>query len=62
MVCKECQNRVVMHGFSNGNCSICNKSISSSHTPCDKVCLSCAQENNVCIACGKPLDKHKEAK
>lgn len=46
-----------MHAFSFGNCEVCKEEISTSHTPSDKICSKCAEENNLCESCGKRYEK-----
>lgn len=53
--CNLCRNRVVMNGFSVGNCQICGDAIICAETPCVKLCWKCAMKNNKCIVCGGDL-------
>lgn len=53
--CDKCKGMCVMHAFSFGECEICEMEISTSHLPCDKICLQCAENNNLCKVCGKKL-------
>lgn len=53
--CDKCKNRIVMHAFSNGNCTLCNDEITCVDTPCDKVCQNCSLLNNLCQVCGEEI-------
>lgn len=53
--CKDCKHKVVGHAFSEGECTLCEKDISCSHTPCDPVCRECSVEQDVCMSCGDTL-------
>lgn len=53
--CQKCTGKVVMHAFSEGECTLCSSVISTSHTPCDKVCDKCSDDKGVCMSCGEPL-------
>ena len=53
--CQKCTGKVVMHAFSDGNCSICEGLVQTSHTPCDEVCGKCSAEKDLCMSCGKSL-------
>ena len=55
--CKKCEGKVVMHAFSEGNCTVCNKEVQTSHTPCDIVCRECSLDKDVCMSCGEFLQK-----
>ena len=55
LICKNCENRIVMHAFSEGMCEICDIKIISTHTPSDKVCNNCSLEFGVCYVCGKKI-------
>lgn len=57
--CQKCTGKVVMHAFSEGECTLCNATISTSHTPCDKVCDKCSDEKGVCMSCGESLNEVK---
>lgn len=53
MICKNCEKgKVVMDAFSTGNCEKCNKEITTAHTPCDKICDKCSEDNLLCLECG----------
>ena len=54
--CNRCEKKVVAHAFSEGDCTLCSDVISTSHTPCDKVCEKCSHKKNVCMSCGDTLD------
>lgn len=51
--CTKCEGKIVLHAFSEGECIICNKIISTGHIPCDKVCDECSIKLNKCKSCGK---------
>lgn len=55
MKCKKCEHMIVLHAFSFGNCELCEKEISTSHIPCDKICPKCAEENDLCESCGNKI-------
>lgn len=53
--CDKCTGKIVMHAFSNGECTKCGKEISTYHTPCDLVCSKCSNEKDLCMSCGDKL-------
>lgn len=57
--CQKCTGKVVMHAFSEGECTLCSSVISTSHTPCDKVCDKCSDAKGVCMSCGELLKEVK---
>lgn len=57
MVCSKCRDKIAMSAFSKGTCSICGKEFDCPHTPPDKVCRDCSDEEMVCSCCGRSLYK-----
>jgi len=58
MKCDKClKGNIVLHGFSHGKCIICKYDITTVHTPCDKVCKKCSNENFLCEECGVEIEK-----
>ena len=55
MNCKKCERIIVLHAFSNGECKICNEEITTPHIPCNKVCESCSEKDNLCEQCGEEI-------
>lgn len=53
MVCEPCKKRIVLWGFSNGECEICKFPIQTHHTPGYKLCDKCGEDNNLCVFCAK---------
>lgn len=56
VLCDKCKRHVAMTAFSEGSCESCGEPIYSVCTPCDKLCLRCAEIERRCIHCGKPLE------
>ena len=46
---------IVAHAFSDGECEKCDKKITTSHIPCDKVCEECSEEHKICVICAKKI-------
>lgn len=57
MECEKCKTMIVLSAFSNGNCYICDKKITTSHIPCDKLCEECSDEQMRCKVCCKEIEK-----
>jgi hypothetical protein len=58
MICDKCQKgKIVLHAFSQGNCTKCNCDITTAHIPCDLVCEDCSNENMLCRECGVSIEK-----
>jgi hypothetical protein len=55
MICEGCKNIVVLHAFSDSNCSRCNEEISTPHIPAYEVCEACSEKEAVCQQCGKQM-------
>ncbi len=55
MECHRHDKMVVMHAFSKGNCTICDKEIQTPHIPCNKVCPVCSENHRVCEICGAEI-------
>jgi hypothetical protein len=53
--CKECENMIVLHAFSEGVCKLCDGHVSTPHIPCFVICESCSEEFNLCLSCGGKL-------
>jgi len=60
MECDKHKNRIVLHAFSKGKCEKCGKNITTSHTPCNKVCEACSDKYNLCEACGEEVDNNNK--
>ena len=43
----------VMHAFTDTNCEICDKKITTEHIPGNAVCGKCGKENDLCVVCGR---------
>lgn len=56
-ICSKCAGRVDMNAFSKGICEICGKEFDCSHTPADKICPECSENEMVCSCCGRSLYK-----
>jgi len=58
--CKSCtyinNDLISMSAFTTENCYICNKEITFACSDTDKLCLDCAQGNNLCKKCGGTID------
>lgn len=52
MKCDKHKNMIVLHAFSSGKCEQCNKDITTSHIPCDKICEDCSDKYKLCKICG----------
>ena len=54
--CKRCYGRIVLNGFSEGNCYVCKQIFMCEHTPPDKICSECCKTENLCKSCGENLE------
>lgn len=51
---------IIMNAFIESKCEICGKNFLSPHRPGYKICYECAEENNLCLQCGKKLGESDE--
>lgn len=42
----------MLHAFSFGKCDKCDCDVTTSHIPCDKLCVNCSDEFKLCKGCG----------
>lgn len=59
MKCEKHKNMFVLHAFSYGKCEQCNEGITTSYTPCNKVCESCSNKYSICKICGDKIEQSK---
>lgn len=52
MICENCKRKIVLHAFSFGKCDKCDCDVTTSHIPCDKLCVNCSDEFKLCKGCG----------
>ena len=52
--CKDCkQPRLAGQAFTNFTCPICKRELWWHNTGIPKVCMGCAENNDLCMRCGK---------
>jgi len=52
---------VVLHGFSEGKCIMCERVVVTAHIPCNKVCPVCSENMNMCEICGAKIEDDEQA-
>jgi hypothetical protein len=56
MICEKCNGMVILNGFSESKCVICQESMYTVHTPPYTVCKTCSNQFELCQQCGKEID------